>query len=163
MSHSIVVRELFYCDTPVGRLGISAAGEYITGVFFDGMFRFSNVREAQTPVIRRACRQLQEYFSGRRTDFDLPLAVQGTEFQTDVWKALASIPYGQTRTYAQIAERIGRPRAFRAVGMANHCNPIAIVLPCHRVVGAKGALTGYAGGLEAKRYLLELEAGHLPR
>jgi methylated-DNA-[protein]-cysteine S-methyltransferase len=102
-------------------------------------------------------RQLKEYFAAQRTDFDLPLRLAGTPFQRSVWAALREIPFGQTMSYGQLAQRIGRPAAVRAVGLANGRNPIGIIVPCHRVVGATGALTGYGGGLERKQYLLELE------
>ena len=101
--------------------------------------------------------QLDAYFAGERTSFDLPLDLQGTPFQQDAWRALAEIPFGQTRSYAQQAALLGRPRAFRAVGAANGRNPVSIVLPCHRVVGSDGSLTGFAGGVETKRWLLEHE------
>ena len=102
--------------------------------------------------------QLDEYFAGTRTAFDFPCAPQGTPFQQKVWAALREIPYGETRSYKQIAEAIGKPKACRAVGMANNRNPIIIVIPCHRVIGADGSLTGYGGGLEMKRALLDLES-----
>jgi methylated-DNA-[protein]-cysteine S-methyltransferase len=102
-------------------------------------------------------RQLDEYFAGQRTAFDLPLSMHGTPFQRSVWSALREIGYGQTASYGEIARRVGRPGAARAVGIANGRNPISIVVPCHRVIGADGSLTGYGGGLERKRYLLELE------
>lgn len=113
----------------------------------------------ETPLIKSAAAQLWEYFSGKRRQFDLPLDPRGTPFQKKVWTALCSIPYGETRTYGQIAEKTGNPKASRAVGMANHNNPIMIVIPCHRVIGANGSLTGYAGGLSVKQRLLELEQG----
>lgn len=109
------------------------------------------------PVLRQAVLQLEEYFDGRRTSFDLPLDLRGTEFQQLAWRALASIPYGETTSYGVQAARIGRSRAVRAVGAANGRNPISIVLPCHRVVGADGSLTGFAGGIETKRELLAFE------
>ena len=115
----------------------------------------------ETPLLREARDQLDAYFAGSLTAFDLPLAPAGTPFQQQVWRALCAIPYGETRTYAQVAARIGLPAACRAVGGANNRNPIAIVIPCHRVVGAGGMLTGYAGGLDVKRYLLDLEAQSL--
>jgi O-6-methylguanine DNA methyltransferase len=102
-------------------------------------------------------RQLEEYFSGRRRRFDLPLDLRGTDFQKRCWQELLKIPYGETRSYAQIAQAIGNPAAVRAVGLANGQNPIAIIVPCHRVIGSDGSLTGYGGGLEVKRKLLELE------
>ena len=101
--------------------------------------------------------QLEEYFAGRRREFDLPLSPTGTRFQLDVWQALREIPYGQTRSYKQIAAAVGRPLAARAVGMANNRNPLPIVVPCHRVIGASGALVGYASGLDIKRLLLDIE------
>ena len=110
--------------------------------------------------MEEAARQLQEYFAGCRREFSLPLAPRGTEFQRQVWHALEGIPYGETRTYGEIARAIGKPKACRAVGMANHRNPLSILVPCHRVVGADGSLTGYGGGLEAKQFLLELEKRH---
>ena len=102
-------------------------------------------------------RQLEEYFAGRRRQFDLPLDLHGTEFQKRCWQELLKIPYGETRSYADVARAIGNPSAVRAVGLANGQNPIAIIVPCHRVIGSDGSLTGYGGGLETKRKLLELE------
>ena len=104
-------------------------------------------------------RQLDEYFAGTRRMFDFPYRLHGTAFQEKVWAALREIPYGETRSYKDIAEAIGHPKAFRAVGMANHANPIFIAIPCHRVIGANGSLVGYGGGLEMKRALLDLESG----
>ena len=109
------------------------------------------------PMLAAAATQLREYFAGTRTAFDLPLSPRGTAFQRDVWRALDTIPYGETRSYADIAQAIGRPTATRAVGAANGRNPISIVTPCHRVIGRSGALTGFAGGLAAKQHLLTLE------
>lgn len=111
----------------------------------------------ETPLLKRAGTQLLEYLAGERKEFDLPLAFEGTEFQQAVWKALLTIPYGQTRSYGQIAASIGNPRACRAVGMANNRNPIAIFVPCHRVIGANGKLVGYGSGLDIKEKLLNLE------
>lgn len=110
-----------------------------------------------SPVADQAARQLQEYFSGNRKKFDLPISAKGTEFQQQVWQTLLQIPYGETRTYGQIAAMVGKPKATRAVGMACNRNPIWFVIPCHRVVGSNGHLTGYAGGLDVKRTLLSLE------
>lgn len=109
------------------------------------------------PILRKTADQLTEYFAGTRTTFDLPLDLRGTEFQVATWQSLATIPYGETATYSEQAARIGRPTAVRAIGAANGRNPVSIVLPCHRVVGADGSLTGFAGGLEAKHFLLDLE------
>lgn len=116
-------------------------------------------RAAHDDLLDRTAAQLAEYFAGERTDFDLPLDPRGTEFQLRAWRALRDIPYGSTTTYAGQAAAIGSPSAVRAVGAANGRNPISIVVPCHRVVGADGTLTGYAGGMDAKRYLLDLESG----
>lgn len=111
----------------------------------------------ETPLLKEAFRQLQEYFCGQRKTFDLPLSAKGTVFQQKVWQALQTIPYGQVASYKDIAVRVGNPKACRAVGMANHNNPIGIIIPCHRVVGTDGKLTGYAGGVDIKEKLLALE------
>ena len=124
------------------------------------MFLRQNPQEyilEETELILECKKQLEEYFAGKRKTFDLPLVPKGTEFQQKVWKALQEIPYGETRTYGEIAAAIGNPKAARAVGMANNKNPIGIIIPCHRVVGANGKLVGYAGGMEKKEFLLELE------
>ena len=110
-----------------------------------------------TEILNKTAKQLEEYLSGKRKKFDIPLNPQGTNFSKKVWKALLTIPYGQVRTYKQIAEQIENPKAFRAVGMANHNNPIPILIPCHRVIGTNGSLTGYAGGIEIKKKLLDFE------
>ena len=112
------------------------------------------------PLLRRAIAQLQAYFAGELRDFDLPLDLQGTEFQRRVWRELLNIPYGETRSYSFVANALGAPKAMRAVGAANGQNPIPIVVPCHRVIGAGGSLVGYGGGLPLKRFLLDLEARH---
>ena len=114
-------------------------------------------KRLETSLIKEAYRQLSEYLIGERKSFDLPLKPRGTVFQQQVWKALCDIPYGETRSYKQIAEAIGNPKAVRAVGMANNRNPLLIVVPCHRVVGANGKLVGYAAGIEKKEFLLKLE------
>lgn len=115
--------------------------------------------EASCDTTLRAARQLDEYFAGRRRDFDLPLLLAGTDFQCAVWQALRAVPYGRTASYAVLARRIGRPRSVRAAAAAVGANALSVFMPCHRIVGTGGALTGYAGGLEAKRFLLALEAG----
>jgi methylated-DNA-[protein]-cysteine S-methyltransferase len=112
-------------------------------------------------LFREATRQLEAYFSGKLESFDLKLAPEGTEFQKSVWKALCKIPYGETRTYKDIAASVGKPKAYRAVGLANNRNPIAIIVPCHRVIGSNGKLTGYASGLDVKAFLLKLEENKL--
>lgn len=151
------MRNVFYYDTPVGKIGIADNGEFVTGLFFGDSRRPTGAQEKETPLIKKTVQQLREYFGGTRTGFDVPVALQGTEFQTAVWKALMDIPYGQTRTYGQIAAAIGRPKASRAVGMANNRNPVSIIVPCHRVIGASGKLVGYGGGLGVKEQLLALE------
>ena len=113
--------------------------------------------DASHPVVARTLTQLREYLAGKRMSFDVPLDLQGTEFQVDAWKALGAIPYGSTVSYAQQAASIGRPKATRAIGSANGRNPVVIVLPCHRVIGANGSLTGFGGGLHVKSWLLDLE------
>ena len=113
-----------------------------------------------TPLTQQLASQMEEYFQGNRKDFDIPYILHGTPFQERVWKALCRIPYGHTRSYRDIAAEIGQPKACRAVGMANHRNPMMLVVPCHRVIGADGSLGGYAGGLELKRFLLSLEQNH---
>lgn len=150
--------------SPVGRLTLIASDAGLSAVLWEtekpGRVRRDVTCEApRHPVLMEAGRQLGEYFAGRRTRFDLMLDFTGTEFQKSVWKALLTIPYGETRSYAQIARAIGQPNAMRAVGAANGRNPISIIAPCHRVIGANGALTGFAGGLAAKEYLLALEKG----
>lgn len=140
--------------SPLGPLELTATDGALTGLGFGGT---ADGTAPSTALLREAARQIDEYFAGLRRHFTLPLAAVGTPFQQEVWRALGEIPYGQTRSYAQIAAQVGRPRACRAVGMANHRNPIAIITPCHRVVGSDGALTGYAAGMETKRRLLALE------
>jgi len=148
-------------DSPVGPLTLAAsdAGLHMLEFAQSGhpVPRGATWQEGDHPILRQTETQLQAYFSGTLCNFELPLAPQGTPFQCAVWMVLASIPYGQTITYAEQAARIKRPRATRAVGAANGRNPISIVLPCHRVIGTNGALTGYGGGLPVKQFLLRLE------
>ncbi|MDR2088952.1 MAG: methylated-DNA--[protein]-cysteine S-methyltransferase [Clostridiales Family XIII bacterium] len=150
--------KLRYCESPVGRIGIAEEDGAVTHVFFENEGSpAADFAVAETPLLRRAATQLAEYFGGARTAFDLPLTPRGTAFQLSVWHALREIPYGETRSYKDIAARIGNPKAYRAVGMANNRNPISILIPCHRVIGTGGGLVGYAAGLSAKRFLLDLE------
>ena len=149
-------------DSPVGRLTLVASGDGLAAILWEndrpGRVRLDLAAEDNRhPVLVETARQLAEYFAGRRKTFDVTLDPAGTTFQRRVWKALLTIPFGETRSYAEIARQIGRPRAVRAVGAANGRNPISIVTPCHRVIGSNGALTGFAGGLEAKARLLALE------
>lgn len=145
-------------DTPVGPVTVTATERAVTAVRFGAAGSAVGQAGDLPPVLRQAVEELREYFAGKRREFTLPLAPAGTPFQQQVWAALREIPYGATCSYGRIAERIGRPKACRAVGMANNRNPIAIVVPCHRVVGASGALVGYAAGLDVKEMLLRLEA-----
>ena len=152
-----------WVSSPVGRLKLVATHAALAGVLWERerprRVRPHRATEAPGhPVLVEAERQIEEYFGGRRQKFDLRLELAGTEFQRAVWNALLTIPFGETRTYEQIARQIGKPTAMRAVGAANGRNPISIVVPCHRVIGSKGDLTGFAGGLYAKEYLLTLEA-----
>lgn len=152
-------------DSPVGPLVLAATEGGLTHLLFG--HRVQALPEGDgspeaAAVLDRARDQLAEYFAGTRRAFELPLAPSGTEFQRDVWRALCDIGYGETASYAELAARIGRPKAVRAVGAANGKNPISIVVPCHRVIGADGSLTGYGGGLQTKRRLLEIE-GCTPR
>ena len=147
-------------ESPVGDLFMIAEAEQLVEILFD-----SGAQEPESDwreggrLLSRVQRQLGAYFSGRRRAFELPLAPRGTPFQRKVWRQLERIPYGATRSYAQLAKKVGKPTAFRAVGAANGQNPIPIVIPCHRVVGSDGTLTGFGGGLEMKRFLLEHESG----
>ncbi|MCD9045849.1 methylated-DNA--[protein]-cysteine S-methyltransferase [Luteimonas sp. MHLX1A] len=155
-----------HVDSPVGPLLVAASDAGLHAIAFPENRHPVRIGDDWTrgghPLIDEARRQLAAYFAGERRDFDLPLAPRGTEFQRAVWQALAAIPYGSTESYAQLAMRLGRRGAARAVGAANGRNPLPIVLPCHRVIGASGGLTGFGGGLPTKRYLLALE-GALPQ
>lgn len=149
-------------DSPVGRLTLIGTDAGMAAILWedDRADRLGLTLDAEAPnhpVLLEAERQLREYFEGRRDTFALPLDVAGTPFQRRVWRALQTIPFGETRSYGQVAAQIGHPRAMRAVGAANGRNPLPIVAPCHRVIGATGALTGFAGGLEVKARLLALE------
>lgn len=149
---------VFYYETPLGRVGIAESGGQITHLFFDTeTFSAEAYENIETPVLAEAGKQLLEYFNGSRKSFELPLAPSGTEFMRRVWDALRQIPWGETRSYKEIAEVAGNSKACRAVGMANNRNPISIFIPCHRVIGAGGDLVGYGGGLDKKQFLLELE------
>lgn len=148
--------------SPVGPLDVVTDGAAIVAIAFDGGGATTgDVPQPARRCLDVACEQLAQWFAGGRTTFDLPLAPAGTPFQRKVWEALLAIPYGATASYAEIARRIGQPTAMRAVGAANGRNPIAIVIPCHRVIGADGTLTGYGGGISRKQTLLELEARHV--
>jgi methylated-DNA-[protein]-cysteine S-methyltransferase len=145
-----------YLDSPLGRLRLVAAGESIRRVEFDGQHG-SDGEEKTSDVLEQCKKQLEEYFQGKRHRFSLSLDASGTAFQHRVWRALQNIPYGELRSYRDIAEETGNRKAVRAVGSANGKNPVPIIVPCHRVIGSNGSLTGFAGGLAAKKDLLELE------
>ena len=154
-----------YCDTPIGRLLLTAQGGALTAIYFarhqEGLpkaeWRRDNV------ALAGAAEELQTYFAGERTTFDVPMDLQGTPFERRVWNELLNIPFGVTVSYRDVAERIGQPKACRAVGLANGRNPVPIIVPCHRVIGSNGSLTGYGGGLEIKERLLALEGIELPK
>jgi methylated-DNA-[protein]-cysteine S-methyltransferase len=150
--------------SPVGRLKLVAGEHGLMAILWENddpkrVRLDETVADTGHPVLQQTARQLDDYFAGRRRVFDLPLAFQGTDFQKAVWQALLAIPFGETRNYGQLTAQLGNPSASRAVGAANGKNPISIIAPCHRVIGGNGKLTGFAGGLEAKAYLLGLE-GH---
>ena len=158
-----------FVPSPVGPLLLTATDAGLTRVWFErhvhggdvdpSWFPDDGARGDASAILAAARAQLGEYFAGTRTAFDLPLAAEGTPFQREVWDALRTIPYGDTTSYSALARRIGHPEAVRAVGAANGRNPISIVVPCHRVIGARGELTGFGGGIERKRWLLEHEGG----
>jgi len=154
-----------HVDSPVGRLLLCSDGVALTGLYMDvpghaprGLEQ--GVGNAGARPLREAARQLGEYFAGDRREFDVALRLEGTDFQRRVWKVLTEIRYGETWSYGQLAKRIANPKGFRAVGLANGRNPISILVPCHRVIGADGSLTGYGGGVERKRWLLAHEGLH---
>ena len=149
-------------DSPVGALSLVATDRALVALVWRRESHAASFEQAvetpSHPLLLETSRQLREYFAGSRRTFDLPLEFRGTEFQRRAWAALLTIPYGETRTYGQMAEQIGNPTAVRAVGAANGRNPISIIAPCHRVIGMNGDLTGFGGGLDAKAHLLSLEA-----
>lgn len=159
MSKKTCLKNYSVYPSPIGEIVIAADTDgLITDVTFGKVP--DSATKMETPAIKEAARQLQEYFAGKRRKFELPLNPSGTQFQEDVWAALQEIPYGETRTYGQVAATVGNPKGSRAVGLANNRNPIAVIIPCHRVIGANGKLTGYAGGLDSKQHLLDLEKKH---
>jgi methylated-DNA-[protein]-cysteine S-methyltransferase len=145
-------------DTPIGQLALEADGDTLVGAEFHATGR-AGTDEHLTPLLKEACRELRAYFAGNLREFSVPLAPRGTAFQLTVWSALRQIPYGETRSYRDLAASVGRPAAIRAVGAANGRNPIPIFIPCHRVIGSDGRLVGFGGGIETKRKLLDLEQG----
>ena len=157
---------MFYTriDSPVGKLLLAADAQGLRQLSFESSKRAVSEqpdwREDEAPFAE-VIRQLQAYFQGELRSFNLPLAPEGTQFQLRVWNSLRTIPYGETISYAQLAQQIGNPKAVRAVGLANGCNPIALIIPCHRVIGTDGSLTGFGGGLPVKKKLLALESRQL--
>lgn len=144
-------------DTPIGSIALYQDDAGICALKFGAC----GARMDETAMLLQAQREIEEYFAGRRRVFSVPLSIHGSDFQMSVWRALAGIPWGETRSYGEIARSIGNPRACRAVGMANHANPLPILIPCHRVLNAGGGIGGYAGGLEIKIKLLEIEGVHV--
>jgi methylated-DNA-[protein]-cysteine S-methyltransferase len=153
-------------DSPLGELLALGDGSSLRGLYMQAGRKPMAIAASWEPAadaFTEVSGQLAEYFAGRRSRFELALAIDGTDFQRRVWRALRDIGYGETISYGELARRIGIPAAARAVGLANGCNPISVIVPCHRVIGANGTLTGYGGGIERKRLLLDLEAQHGPR
>jgi methylated-DNA-[protein]-cysteine S-methyltransferase len=155
-----------YVESPIGRLMLTTDGTALTGLYMN-LYRNKPsklpglsddwIQNATIDPLPAAARQLKEYFAGKRREFDLPLRMEGTEFQQRVWRELIKIPFGETRSYGQLAKRLNNPNGSRAVGLANGRNPIAVIVPCHRVIGADGSLTGFGGGLDRKEWLLNHE------
>ena len=152
---------IYFYETIIGLLGIKENGTNITEIYFGKDEISNNIELKESPLIKQTINQLEEYFEGKRKSFDLPFEPKGTEFQKLVWNELLKIPYGETCSYGEIAKRIGNPKASRAIGMANNRNPISIIIPCHRVIGASGKLVGYGGGIDIKEKLLNLEKENL--
>lgn len=147
---------LCFRETAIGRIGIEEKDGFIVRLWLPSENQAASQGE-ETPLLREAFAQLEAYLAGQRRTFELPLNPEGTPFMLSVWQALCAVPYGKTASYKAIAEAIGNPKACRAVGMANNRNPIALFIPCHRIIGSNGALVGYGGGLDMKQTLLELE------
>ena len=148
------MNNIFFYETEIGIIGIRENNKSITDIFFSKVDTNDNIEE--TDLIKECFKQLKEYFEGNRMKFDLPLDARGTEFQKKVWNELLNIPYGETKSYKDIAVAIGNEKACRAIGMANNKNPIPIIIPCHRVIGSNGKLVGYAGGVNVKEKLLNI-------
>lgn len=155
------MKKHIYTESPLGLLTLGEEDGFITRLAY-GEIKLPDSLEAESELLKEAKRQLEEYFGGKRKEFNLPLKPFGTAFQLSVWKALTEIPYGETITYKSIAQKIHQPCAARAVGAANHKNPIVIIIPCHRVIGANGVIKGYGGGIDRLKFLLRLEAENTP-
>ncbi len=158
-SFTVYTNYLFFQETEIGTVGIAECSGQITNLYFGASAVPLDAEPSETEVIREAFRQLKRYFKGELKDFSLPLAPAGTPFMQHVWQILSKIPYGTTTSYKEIAIAAGNPAAVRAVGMANRRNPLPLIIPCHRVIGSDGSLTGYSGGLALKKKLLGLEDG----
>lgn len=150
------MKNLYFYDTILGVLGVMDNGKAIVEVFY-GKEKKEDTKIYESPLIKEAYVQINDFLEGKIKDFNLPIYFEGTDFQKKVWSALMNIPYGETRSYKDIAEKVGSPKAYRAVGMTNNKNPISIIIPCHRVIGANGKLVGYGGGIDIKEKLLQLE------
>jgi methylated-DNA-[protein]-cysteine S-methyltransferase len=157
-NNSEITKERIMIATPIGQIVIAAVDNAVCSIGLDRPEDKGDVaKNVSQPVLQKAAQELQEYFEGKRTEFSFPIHAEGTAFQQSVWNALLDIPFGETKTYGEIAHAVDNPKGSRAVGMACNKNPIMIAVPCHRVLGAGGSLTGYAGGLNVKQTLLELE------
>lgn len=151
-------------DSPIGQLNLTSSNNYITGLYMEEQRHAPTDRDTwirNDPLFVEAVTQIEAYFAGALRTFDLPIKLEGTEFQMRVWNELRTIPYGETMNYGRLARQVGNPKACRAVGLANGRNPVAIIIPCHRVIGVNGALTGYGGGLDRKKWLLGHERSQL--
>jgi methylated-DNA-[protein]-cysteine S-methyltransferase len=158
------MQNIYVYETEIGRLAIAMEGNFLTNIFYE--YYFNSLKNCEfigheTEEMKNIFKQIEEYLRGERKIFDIQMALRGTDFQRKVWRELLKIPYGETRSYKEIAQQIGVPKGARAVGMANNKNPISIIIPCHRVIGASGDLVGYGGGLDLKQKLLALENLHL--
>ncbi len=153
------MKHVWAYETELGQVAIAEEHGRVTNLFFSGEQVPDQMLREETETLKKAAIQLQEYLQGKRSAFDLPLSPEGTDFQKRVWEELMKIPYGETSSYGKLAGNIGKPGAARAVGLANNRNPIPVIIPCHRVIGANGSLVGYGGGLPMKEKLLALEKG----
>jgi len=155
------MKNLYFYDTPVGRIRIAEEEGAVTNLFFESEKELTGIKLNETPVLRETYRQLLEYFDKTRKVFDIPIKLEGTEFQMRDWAELLKIPYGETKSYGEIAKALGIPKGSRAIGLANNRNPVSIIVPCHRVIGYDGKLVGFGGGLHIKEALLRLEGAIL--
>ena len=158
MCYNKLMKKVFKYKCKFCNLFIAEDNGAVCNIFFNKKNITEDYQNRETSLIKKTIQQLDEYFSGKRKNFSIPLDLRGTDFQMKVWNALQIIPYGKTVSYGQLAAITGNPKASRAVGMANNRNPVPVIVPCHRVIGSDGSLTGYAGGLELKKQLLELES-----